>query len=379
MARNRPVASPPRRRRAHLIAWRLVAGLLVVLAGALTGTGRVAALTQNQQPAYTHSWYINSLSDAEIRNLGAADGRFDSANCSGGDNGSSDKIAVLDFGRIINLRGPGGWQEGQPYYGYGVELPKFSYIQDGRTATGYDTVVYLTEVYAESYFWNTQSGCPQMRVALGASNSYLCEGDDQPYPCDPAAAGHAWADAVWQVESWLQQRGYTSRVNARAASDMETEGGGWSCFGQTRAWADAYATNYTPAPTALLNYGDAITGPQCWAMEDVWYITAGNQAYFGLPEMYGPYNGLCYWTDGSCRGYGAESTRYGAIAFKGTMTQCFQYYVDAYNCYGPVQGGNWGYAQAWQGLWDRQQQSYPGVQTTMPFATNIWDEYDPGP
>ncbi len=123
---------------------------------------------------------------------GQRDGQWDNdpAHCGFGDNSSQDKIVVLDWGRPINLTG-----YGSPYNGYGTVLAKQTPSPASEVRN--DEIVYLTEQYAESYFWNSGglNGCPQTRVTLGTNNSYPCNGSPGGY-CSNYDSGRAWGDAV---------------------------------------------------------------------------------------------------------------------------------------------------------------------------------------
>lgn len=339
---------------------RIVLSLVIMGVGSLSTVANVTA-SQTISPWYTHSWYITDTGVGRIQNIGGSDGDWDSTypHCTpgSGDNLGQNKITILDFGRPVNVSG-----DGTPYYGYGtVFLDSSLLVRD-------DTIVYLAEQYALQYWYHSQGACQQLRLMLGTNNSYLCQ---QPpgytqYTCDPGRAGSAWGDAVYQVQLWLQTNGLTSRINAEAADDAETSGSEWSCFGDSRAFLDGFNGN-NPVHARMADFGDAITAPYCWAIQDVYYAAYGQSAYRPLPEMYGPANGLCYWTTGSCRGYGVESS-VGAMEMLGEMTECQE---NDPVPYGPCSSGEWGPGEAWDNLWNTQQQNYPGVQPTMDYATNI--------
>jgi len=361
--------------RSHLL--RAVIALLVVMAGGVISARHTAAV-QTVPPAYTHSWYINwpagvGLTGSRMQALGAQDGVWDSNNCSFGDNGSQDKVVVLALGHYYRY----GTND-DPYGGYGTILAK-------QTAVGlrFESIAFLVEQYAESYFWNTQSGCPHLRLALGTSNSYPCAGSSGYAPCGDYEAGQQWANLVGDVQNWLVARGYDARVVAHAADDIETgePGGGWSCAGQARAFVDGFASNNW-AGRAMLDFGDAVTSSNCWSIQDVHYVAwGGNAAFVPLPQGYHTANGVCYWTTGygaPCytdggsyvgRGFGVESS-VGPVAFKGPMTECVEPDPVPYPLCNGANG--FGPQRAWERFWAAQSSFY--YQTTMPFLTNIKDQ-----
>jgi hypothetical protein len=344
---------------------RIVASLLVALVGvaAALAQTRDAAAIQTVDPAYTHSWYIDSVDVGAIQYLGQIDGQWDGAgnHCGFGDNSSRDKIVVLAFGKSINLYGYGA-----AYRGYGTQLVN----KPGQNQTNYLTdedIAYRVEQYAEQYFWNSggSGGCSQTRVAIGTNNSFLCESSPGGY-CSAYDAGWEWSNVVTNVENWLQARGYTSRVNARAASDIETYGGdGWHCAGDSTDFVNGFADN--PGGNAILDFGDAWTSGGCWTEQQVRYVTTGRANFFGLPETY-TQNQLCVYTDGCGGAIGIERDT-GAIEFKGQMTQCLAGDTIPHD-YCPA-NDTWTPWQGWNNLWSKQFQFFSGGQGSLPFSTNI--------
>lgn len=353
---------------AGLRYWRIVASLLIVFVGAAAALVRPRDATANQtiDPAYTHSWYINNLSVDAMYQLAQTDGSWDADpnHCQSADNSSRDKVIVLDWGKSYNLTG-----YGSPYNGYGTLLPKHT---DAASQVTDATIVYLTEQYADSYFWASggPGGCSQTRIAIGVNNSFLCVNSPSGQ-CNPYDAGAEWSAAVTDIENWLQARGLTSRVNIRAAADFETygdsDGQGWQCANVSRPFMDGFADQ---GYNAILDFGDAWTSSGCWSAQDVYYILAGRPNFFGLPEIYNS-GQLCTFTTGCYSGIERDVA---PVAFKGQMTQCTGPDVLPHADCPNTAGGNWAPYQSWNALWNTQQQSFPGVQTTMPFSTNIRDQ-----
>lgn len=234
------------------------------------------------------------------------------------------------------------------------------------------TIVYLTEQYADSYFWASggPSGCAQTRIAMGVNNSFLCENSPSGQ-CNPYDAGVEWSAAVTDVENWLQARGLTSRVNIRGAADFETFGydanEGFECANVSRPFMDGFADQ---GGNAILDFGDAWTSSGCWSVQDVYYILAGRPNFFGLPEIYQD-GQRCTFTTGC---YSGVERDVAPVAYKGQMTQCTGLDVLPHADCPNTNGGNWAPYQSWNALWNTQQQNYPSAQTTMPFSTNIRDQ-----
>lgn len=350
--------------RIALLALLVAVGLVV---GAAASGGTTAALAYGNQtitPWYTHSWYVDSTNGTQMYNLGYSDGIWDSNHCFGsGNNSSSDKLTILDFGKQVNVAGGGA------YYGYGTLL-----FDAYSTPVQDDTIVWLAQQYVIGYYASSSS-CPQLTIAMGTNNYRICE--SSPYTCDTATAGRTWGDAVSVLQGWLQSNNYSSSVNhinANAASDMQTFGGGWSCAGTTRTWVDNFNSN-NPYGARLIDYGDAYTSAGCWSIQDAYYVSWGATYNWPLPEIYdtGGYQ-ICTWVDGyygSCtQGYAVESSN-NRVTFLGEMTECQN--ADPIP-YGPcsVSGHNeMGPGQAWQGLWDEQSSHPAWIQASMPYSTNI--------
>ncbi len=121
---------------------------------------------------------------------------------------------------------------------------------------------------------------------------------------------------------------------------------------------------------AILNYGDAYTYPGRWSEGAVQYVMAGRPGFYGLPETYS-FNQKCYFTDGNGCSFGMEQQAAGPIEFKGQMTQCQEAYpsLPHHDC-----NGGWAPYQGWDERWNTRQSSYPGVQNSTPFSTNIKDQ-----
>lgn len=349
---------------------RIVALAVLVTVGLLLGSAlhsSNAALAYGNQtvtPWYTHSWYVTSTNGTQMWNLGYSDGVWDTNHCLGsGNNSSSDKLTILDFGKAINVAGGGA------YFGYGTRI-----FDAFSTPVQNSTIVWLTQQYVLSYYAGSGT-CPQLTIAMGTSNYDIC--GSSPYACTAAMAGRTWGDAVSVMQGWLTGNGYTAGVNhikADGASDIQTAAGGWSCAGDSRTWVDQFNA-YNTYSARMIDYGDAYTSPGCWSIQDVYYVAWGATYSWPLPEIYdtGGYQ-ICTWVDGfygSCtQGFAVESSN-NKVTFVGVMTECQD--PDSLP-YGPctVAGhSEMAPGQAWDGLWNEQSTHPTWIQSSMPYATNI--------
>jgi hypothetical protein len=329
--------------------------LLLVSSVFVANPAKATHQTQNVVPkgAYSHSWYVTKNDGNAIRLRGELDGKWDTdhSSCDDNVNDNSDKVVVLDFGRPIRVATDG------PYYGYAQTM------FGGAGNVRLDTVVWLVEQYAAGWY-AASSGCPKLTLALGTSNSYLCSGGVQ--PCDPHEFGMAFSDAVREIQNWLTAQGYGWQITPIGASDMETYGGnGWACAGPTRAFVDGFGGR---GAWQLWNFGEAITSPNCWSIQDVHYVSWGHPVAYPLPEIYNS-NFVCHWTDANCSdGFSVEKT-VGPVVFRGAMTECQNADPIPYsNC--TVEGRTeYGPSQAWDKLWQRGNTF--GAQSSLWYVTNI--------
>lgn len=271
-------------------------------------------------------------------------------------------VVVLDFGRPIKLYG-----DGFAYHGYGTYL--INTYQGYLTDAG---IAYRVEQYAAQYFWNSggSSGCPYTRIAIGTSNSFLCDNSPVGY-CSAYDAGWQWSQVVTDVQNWLVAQGFSGRLGVRGADDIETFGDdpggeGFHCAGDSTDFMNGFADN--PGANATLDFGDAWTSYGCWTVQQVRYVTTGRANFFGLPEVYTSCQ-LGAYTNGTCGTTALESVT-GAIEVKGQMTECGQADVVPQTDCGP---NDFGPRQSWQNLWAKQLLYFgPGGQPSgMPFSTNI--------
>lgn len=226
-------------------------------------------IQRGDQPLYSTSYYMKTVDDTFLFNLGCELGTRDQQTP-----GTQDSVVVLDFSYPIC---PPDGTLGAELFGFGpVPLNDISNAVK-NFGLGY---------YACSGTDQTSS----VVVGIGTNN--------KPYSCDSLSEarthGAAWANMVNDVNAWYAQQGLFHQVQAYAASDMEL---GWNGPGWTRAWLDAYdGSNQYP----MLHFGDAAGCPyderpylNCgtssypeWESEDVWYISWGSPPALPLPLIY---------------------------------------------------------------------------------------------
>jgi hypothetical protein len=215
--------------------------------------------TTNAPPPHSTSLYMRTVDQQTLYNLGCAQGERD-LNLPG----TQDSVVVLDFG-----------QPTDDASGYGANL-------FGMGPATLDKIEIAVEQFAVGYLAcvgiDTTS---HLRIGVGTSNY----GNKVYY-----MHGKNWAKMVNAINTWLQNQGYFSRVDAAGASDLEL---GWNSPTATRDWVDGYDSSNQ---YILLNYGDANGCPtlafpdwDCldpWTQDDVWYISFGVGASYPLPLIY---------------------------------------------------------------------------------------------
>lgn len=181
-----------------------------------------------------------------------------------------------------------------------------------------DQIVQIAEFYL-SHWFSSSGSCPRLTLALGTNNSYLCA--NSPAPCDPAAAGQAWAASVDRLQSWVTGNGWGWQITVAAGADFEGDGyPPWSCAAPTRSFIDGYGAGST-SRGRLYDFGDPFTSAACWSEGDVYYAAWGATLDWPLAEVYSPYF-LGRWTDGSQGNSPGLEATFGAIHHMGVMTEC---------------------------------------------------------
>jgi hypothetical protein len=229
------------------------------------GDGPIASIAESAQPRstappYSHSYYVTEykhpngeLAYDKIRFLGVQDGERDSALCRG--TGRSERrLTILNFGHVLNLRGPG-----TPYQGYGTLLLDF----DQTVKISFEDVVFFAQQYVYGYYiGSARETCNQLLVALGTNSNNQCAGSD--FPCDRYQAGRAWGDMVTVMARFLRAQDpignprnirFDAQVDVAAADNIETNGQaqGYECAGEAIALINGFGDN-NPLLTGYFYY-----------------------------------------------------------------------------------------------------------------------------
>lgn len=222
-----------------------------------------------QQPLYSTSYYLTTVDDSFIYNLGCALGTRDQ-----NEPGAQDSVAVLDFSFPVCSEEDGF---GADLFNYGpISLPE---------------VKQAVRQFANGYY--TCSGSDNdsnLVIGVGTNN--------KPISCDThekaAAHGSAWSDMVSEINQQMFSDGIFHQVQAYGASDIEL---GWNTPEWTRAWLGGFEQN---GENLLLHFGDASGCPYedkpwytCgtsafpeWTLEDVWFVSWGSPSALPLPLIY---------------------------------------------------------------------------------------------
>jgi hypothetical protein len=212
----------------------------VTITDGLGNVGSSSILVTVQKPALPFvvtSYYVhtNNLGPA-----GKAQGEaMKAANATGG-------VAVLFFGKAE--------QSGDGSYG-AVAYPPLGFQTNA-------TIAAEAKAYIESFYNASQPGA-FLEVAIGTSNCELtaqttvidgvqvvtnwrCAGES----ATGAAHGRAWSTLVSDLNAWILERGFRSKVMAVGAIDAETA---WGPASKAVAWANGYSEQ----GTRYYNFGDA--------------------------------------------------------------------------------------------------------------------------
>jgi hypothetical protein len=148
---------------------RLIVSVVTVSVVLLAGTAvwlthsPKAHANQTTPPPYSHSWYVNNMtnvgnhptggcypSSSALYNQGCTDGAWDNQNC-------TNSLVVLDFGQPDMYGGA-----------YGTNI-------FGNGNPFYDDAHILLAAQDYAYGWYHATGsCPHLRLALGTNNYHEC-------------------------------------------------------------------------------------------------------------------------------------------------------------------------------------------------------------
>jgi hypothetical protein len=170
-------------------------------------------------------------------------------------------VAVLGFGRPVK---GGNRQWGASLFGNGYRST--------------DQIQGAAQAYAEGYVDCSRKGL-RLTIAIGTSNY----GPGVSY-----RHGTAWAQMVNAANRWLDDKGYTGRVEFAGANDIELS---WNGPRASKDWVRGYDS---VAEWPYYNYGDAAGCPPrgdcagAWTPEDVWFVSWGARTAWPLPQIYTP-------------------------------------------------------------------------------------------
>lgn len=259
-------------------------------------------------PAFTNSIYVNTVKSSTLYNLGCKQGKQDAALA-----GKQNSLVILDFGKTKKFT-----RDGTTYLG-----TKLLFVSTYATMS---EIAVATENYAKGYLACSGTDTTSfLRIGIG-TNNYAYYDNGVPDAAVTAEHGLAWAKMINTVNAWLAGNGYTSRLEAVGASDIET---GWNYYADTKKWVDGY--NSLKGDYPLYNFGDAggcpfanrpswlCRGFSDWTPDGVWYVSFGSGKAYPVPEIYaedGVHAAQWYWLSKlAVEKHGAP------IYFKGVMTQ----------------------------------------------------------
>jgi hypothetical protein len=317
-----------RRGRAPLYTLLSVTVLFAALAGMVTFGGKlppivghggdaleVAFATPTPAPPlppipYAHSWYIDNPDNVSAMGSGDAAWLTQESATFGC---RTDFLTVLDFGHPTRKY----TGHASPLDDYAMSL--FGHHDDWRT---YREVEQLAERYLDAWMGNV-SACPQLHLALGASNYNEC--GKAVGACDVGVAGQYWDIVIHDVTAYVAAKGYDKQVIAVwLGDDIE---GSWDPWPTTQRFLEG-ARNQERAYTTharLVDYGDADFGAcsevtqDCsnpWSLQNIYDAAWGVGWNVPLPEAY-TYETTQRWQQVQTI-VGAANPMY----FAGVMTEC---------------------------------------------------------
>lgn len=267
-----------------------LAAAALALVATCVSTGSSAYASAPAKPRTSASIYVSTSSTTTAYNEGYSQGQSDAASP------TQNSEVILDFG-------------GQNSANTG------SILTTNGTVLSYSQIVAYAENYALGYYVGTGSDTTSVvKLGIGTNNSAYNVS---------STGGSTWANSVLKpVQSYLTANNYASQVFAVAANDMEPS---WNTAAATEAWMKGFSGT---GVGGLVNFGSADGCSQSsyanagcnnsWKQYDVWYVSWGNPAAYGLPEIYYTANAT-QWTEISHYGYSYQN---GAkIGYDGPMTE----------------------------------------------------------
>jgi hypothetical protein len=310
--------------------FRLLSGLCLGLLFALGGTAfpqvTQAATShpsrplQPSPPPYTTSIYETTTNYTTLYNQG----------CSAGQSNEYGLI-VLDFGEP-DLHGT--------TYG--------TYDFGGNFDSDY-AIGHAVANFARG-FWNCSPSTAAVDIGIGTSN-YNGVGqywtNSQWY-----TAGQMWAKVVNGVANYIVNSGFSSRVNADGADDIEVE---WATPAQSESFVNGFAST-VESHHYFYDYGDDSGGTNPgngWGAYDVWYCAYGAAPNYPVPEIYFNADATLDWEP---LDQWAVANEGGPMYIIGVMTSY---------PYGNTPD------EGWTDMWNALASDPNTYQSTIPWLTNI--------
>ena len=144
--------------------------------------------------------------------------------------------------------------------------------------------------FAYGYYNGVGVKTTPLRLMVGTSNYGLNGWTDT----NAYNHGQAWIAMVKNLQSSLQYYGWSNKIAAYGASDMEL---GYASAPKTTQWVNGYRAGYSNY-MYLFDFGDAsgcpksgttnspATGSNGWTQENIWYVAGGAGMNIALPEVY---------------------------------------------------------------------------------------------
>ncbi len=331
--------------------------MLLVLVPLATHVETAAA---DSAPPASVSRYMFTTNPQELYNDGCAAGHHATQ-----DN-VQNSLIVLDFGQA----------DSQPDGSGGTIWGTYLY---NKTFASTTDISLAAKSFADGFWDCTSFYGPTLTLTIGTSNQSGALADD---PSVWSAHGVAWGNMVNNIESYIDNSGYSSELQASGASDMEVN---WNSSTNTRAWADGYGS--TPnSGWFYYDYGDASACPlnsntndlcnnpnNSWMREDVWYVSWGAISAFPLPEIYTPGTASLPYGSEATQWHDMSSYSFAAHGYQmdiaGELTQ-YAAEQQSCSCQSPNDSLSNTPSQAWNQLY-RALNDDPNTQQGLLYSTDI--------
>lgn len=300
----------------------------IVIAIQAASAEPAAASHSDPKPNTVRAWYMDTVADATLYNMGCAQAdRVDA------DTDPDVGVVILAFGAPREVD-PETTRNGASMFSTNAsEWRSTAQIADGA------------KEYSRG-FWNCldePASSVSYTLALGISNLYPSAWTGTRI----AEHGQAWGIMVRDVREYQNDRGFSAAIQAAGAADIEPAWGGPT---KTRRWVDAFDA---VANSGLLwNFGSADGCPRfgeggtnCangWEQGDLHYVSWGAPAGVPAPQIYRN-DGVQAEQWVLISKWGIQNTGTGPMGFRGPLSQqgaCNQVGCDASLDNTPAQAWN---------------------------------------